>query len=76
MSGCGSRELSGEHKQVLEALAQCAGPCGNKDIAEATGLDKKVVSSKITSLKKKGLVESPVRCKYGITEDGKSALKC
>ena len=76
MSGCGSKELSGEHKQVLEALAKQGGPCGNKDIVEATGLDKKVVTSKITALKKKGLVDSPVRCKYGITEDGQAALKC
>jgi len=80
MSGCGcsakSRELSSEHKQVLEALAKCDGPCGNKDIVAATGLDKKVVTSKITALKKKGLVDSPVRCKYGITDEGKAAIKC
>ncbi|MBW1635336.1 MAG: transcriptional regulator [Deltaproteobacteria bacterium] len=57
-------------------MVKIAGPCGNKDIVEATGLDKKVVSSKITSLKKKGLVDSPVRCKYSITEDGQVALKC
>ncbi len=76
MSGCGSKELSGEYKQVLEALAKSGTPCGNKDIVEVTGLDKKVVSSKITALKKKGLVDSPVRCKYGITEEGQTALKC
>lgn len=63
-----------EGKQVLEALAKCDAPCGSKDIAEATGLDKKIVSKQITSLKKKGLVDSPVRCKYGITEDGRSSL--
>lgn len=67
-------ELAGETKQILEALAQCATPCGNKDIAEATGIDKKVVSKEITALKKKGLVDSPVRCKYGITAEGKSVL--
>jgi len=72
----GSKELSGEHKQVLEVLAKNDGPCGNKDIVEATGLDKKVVSTQITALKKKGLVDSPVRCKYGITEEGQTALKC
>lgn len=49
-------------------------PCGSKDIAEATGLDNKVVSSQITALKKKGFVDSPVRCKYGITAEGKASL--
>ncbi len=71
----GSKELSGEDKQVLEALAQSGGPCGNKDIVEVTGLDKKIVSKQVTALKKKGLVDSPVRCKYGITEEGHTALK-
>lgn len=80
MSGCGcgcaekGKGNSGEAKQVLEALAKCEGPCGSKDIAEATGLDKKIVSKEITALKKKGLVDSPVRCKYGITAEGKSCL--
>lgn len=80
MSGCGcgcastTKEAGGESKQVLEALAKCEGPCGSKDIAEATGLDKKVVSGQITALKKQGLVDSPVRCKYGITAEGKASL--
>ena len=78
MSGCGSTsktvEASGEARQVLEALAKVEGPCGAKDISEATGLDKKVVSSRITALKKKGLVDSPVRCKYGITDEGRATL--
>jgi predicted transcriptional regulator len=80
MSDCGctsgGKALSGEKKQVLEALEKSDVPCGNKDIAEVTGLEKKVVSSQITALKKKGLVDSPVRCKYGITEEGQAALKC
>ncbi len=80
MSGCGcgcaskTKTAGGESQKVLEALAKCEGPCGSKDIAEATGLDKKVVSSQITALKKQGFVDSPVRCKYGITEEGKVSL--
>ena len=78
MSGCGcaskTKIAGGESQQVLEALAKCESPCGSKDIAEATGLDKKVVSSQITALKKQGFVDSPVRCKYGITEEGKASL--
>jgi predicted transcriptional regulator len=68
------KETDNESKKVLEALAKCAGPCGSKDIAEATGLDKKVISNQIAALKKQGLVDSPVRCKYGITAEGKASL--
>lgn len=75
--GCGSDGLTEEQQQVLEALKNCTKPAGTKDIVEATGLDKKVVSNKITGLKKLGLVDNPARCKYGITGDGINALsKC
>jgi predicted transcriptional regulator len=82
MSGCGcgcggasgSKGMGSESKLILEALAKCAGPCGSKDIIQATGLDKKVVTDQIAELKKKGLVDSPVRCKYGITSAGKSSI--
>lgn len=82
MSGCGCgcacastvKEIGSDSKKVLEALAKCGGPCGSKDIAEATGLDKKVISDQIAALKKQGLVDSPVRCKYGITAEGKASL--
>ncbi len=67
-------DMTAEQKKILEALIKIGGPCGSKDIVEATGLDKKVVSSKITTLKKQGLVDSPVRCKYGVTAEGKKAL--
>ena len=74
---CGSKKgaLSDEQKQVLEAMNNCDGPCASKDIAAATGLETKQVSCRITALKKKGYVDSPVRCKYAITSDGKTALK-
>ncbi len=75
--GCGCKKgaLTDEQKQVLEAMNTCDGPCASKDIAAATGLETKQVSCRITALKKKGLVDSPVRCKYEITDEGKSALK-
>jgi len=80
MSGCGcgcgsmSKGPGDASKKILETLAKCDGPCGSKDIVEATGLDKKVVSDQIAALKKNGLVDSPVRCKYGITSAGKASL--
>ncbi len=75
--GCGCKKgtLSDEQKQVLAAMEKCDGPCASKDIAAATGLESKQVSCRITALKKKGYVDSPVRCKYAITTEGKSALK-
>lgn len=75
--GCGCKKgaLSDEQKQVLEAMGKCNGPCASKDIAAATGLETKQVSCRITALKKKGYVDSPVRCKYEITSEGKTALK-
>ncbi|MBU1568702.1 MAG: MarR family transcriptional regulator [Proteobacteria bacterium] len=82
MSGCGcgrscassSKGVGGESKLILEALAKCEGPCGSKEIVQATGLDKKVVSDQIAELKSKGLIDSPARCKYGITPAGKATI--
>ncbi|MEK6201934.1 MAG: MarR family transcriptional regulator [Desulfobulbaceae bacterium] len=72
--GCAKEILTDEQKKILQAMAVCDGPCAAKDIAAATGLDSKVVSSKITDLKKKGYVDSTVRCKCGITAEGRSAM--
>ena len=73
-SKCGSKGLSEKQREVLEALAKCKDACGSKDIAAATTLEPKQVSCQITALKKKGYVDSPARCKYTITDEGKSAL--
>lgn len=67
-------DLTVEQKKILEALVSADAPWGNKDIVAATGLDKKVVSNKVAAMKKAGLVDSPVRCKYGVTEEGKKAI--
>lgn len=71
---CGPAELSENQRKVLKAFAQSKEACGSKDIAAATGLESKQVSCQITALKKKGYVESPVRCKYEITNNGKKVL--
>lgn len=72
--GCAEKKLTDEQKKILQAMVDCDGPCVAKDIAAATGLDAKVVSSRITDLKKKGYVDSPVRCKCGITAEGRAAM--
>lgn len=71
---CKPSPLNDSQRQVLEALARSGNASGNKEIAVASGLDAKEVGSLITALKKKGYVESPVRCKYAITEEGKKAI--
>ena len=66
--------LNDQQRQVLEALANSNVPSGSKELAAATGLESKQVSCQLTALKKKGLVDSPARCKYGITDQGRSQL--
>ncbi len=73
-SKCGSG-LTDEQKKVLEAIANSDEPLSTKEIAGATGLTSNQVSCRIRSLKSKGYVESPARCKYAVTTDGKAALK-
>ncbi len=67
-------ELNDKQREVLEALAKADDPWGGKDIAAVTTLEAKQVSCQITALRKKGYVDSPVRCKYAITDDGKKVL--
>ncbi|MGL1930549.1 MAG: hypothetical protein OCC45_02185 [Desulfotalea sp.] len=76
MTGCKSKGLTEEQRAILDALVKIDGPCGTKDIAAESGLETKVISSKMGTLKKKGYVGNPARCKYGITDEGKSALTC
>lgn len=88
MAGCGcgcscsggaekvveKKGLTEEQRAILQALVNIDGPCGTKDIAAESGLDVKDVTTKMASLKTKGYVDSPARCKYGITGVGKTAL--
>ena len=72
--GCSNKQLTDGQKKILQALCVCAGPCTSKDMATATGLDAKIVSAGITDLKKQGYIDSPVRCKCGITAAGLAAI--
>ncbi len=71
---CKNNELTEKQKVVLAAFAQQTEPVGTKVIAAASNLESKVVSCQLKALKNKGLVESPVRCKYAITATGKTSL--
>lgn len=63
--------LTEEQAKILKAMAEMEGPVASKDISAATGIPSKSLSCRIRSLKTKGLVESPARCKYVITEQGR-----
>jgi len=69
-----SKKLSAEAQKIIKTLAESDKPLANKQLATATGLDSKVISSQIKALKAEGLVDSPARCKYGLTDQGKKAL--
>ena len=71
---CNTPKLSDIQRQVLQALANSAEACGSKELASATGLAAKQISCQITALKNKGYVDSPARCTYTITAQGKEAL--
>jgi len=66
--------LTEEQLKVLTALNEIGEPCACKDIAAATGLSSNSVSCRLRSLKGKGYVESPARCKYVITDAGRSLV--
>ncbi|GAB4291293.1 MAG: hypothetical protein Kow0090_04690 [Myxococcota bacterium] len=66
--------LDETQREILSALARLNTPAGNKELATATGLATAKLASAIKTLKSRGLVDSPVRCKYCITKDGVSEL--
>lgn len=51
-------------EQVLQAMKGAGKPVGGGEVAEMTGLDRKVVDKAMDALKKTGQIESPVRCKW------------
>jgi predicted transcriptional regulator len=66
---CMVTEIQDENeKLVYNALKESGKPMRPGDVAKATGLDGKVVSNAIKALKNEGIVCSPKRCYYGISE--------
>ncbi|MCD4807097.1 MAG: helix-turn-helix domain-containing protein [Methanococcoides sp.] len=59
--------LDTNEETILKVLEDSEEPLRPGDVAEATGIDSKMVSKSLASLKKKGLVCSPKRCYYDIT---------
>jgi predicted transcriptional regulator len=69
-----SPKVEAEGQKVLQALAKMATPASNKEICTETNLDTNIVTKQIKKLKDAGYLNSPVRCKYAITESGKSEI--
>ncbi|MCX8007166.1 MAG: transcriptional regulator [Coriobacteriia bacterium] len=49
---------------VLDAMKSAGEPLSAGQVAERTGLERKVVDKAMDALKKSGAIESPVRCKW------------
>lgn len=61
--------LNETESAVLNALESSDKSLRPGDIAKSTGLESKLVSKTIASLKKKGLVYSPKRCYYDVSNE-------
>ncbi len=53
--------------KVLEFMVKADSPVSPGQIAEGTGLDRKVVDKAIKQLKDEQKIESPRRCFYAVT---------
>ncbi len=67
-------KINENEKAVLTALEKLGAASGSKDIAAESNLNPKTISGAIKKLKNSGFIESPARCKYSITEQGKEQL--
>ncbi len=61
-------------KRILKALTEFNDPAGCKEIAQKADLPTPKVTGKLRGLKNRGLVESPVKGKYVITEEGRKLI--
>ncbi|MGL5541254.1 MAG: MarR family transcriptional regulator [Erysipelotrichaceae bacterium] len=49
---------------VLKTMQEAGKPVTAGEVAEATGLDRKIVDKVFTKLKKEERIVSPIRCKW------------
>ncbi len=61
--------------KILKALNEMKEPAGCGEIGKKVDLPVPKVMGKLRSLAKDGLVESPIKGKYVITEKGRNAVK-
>ena len=58
-------------KAILKALAQLNAPAGRGEIATQAGLPTPKVTGKMRGLLKEGLVATPLKGKYTLTQHGR-----
>jgi len=51
-------------EKVLEAMKAAGRPVSAGEVAEMTGIDRKLVDKAFAELKKEEKIESPIRCKW------------
>jgi hypothetical protein len=57
--------------EASDRAARPGGTCRQQEITTLSGLEDKVVSRELKSLKDRGYVDSLQRCRYAITESGR-----
>ncbi len=62
------------NQAILKALKEL-GVASSKEIAEKIGVPTSKVSCRLAPLKRKGLLESPEKGKWTLTEEGKKQVK-
>ncbi|AKG91535.1 Bacterial regulatory protein, arsR family [Geoglobus ahangari] len=63
------------NRAILKALAELGRPAKSKEIAEKIGVPTSKVSCRLAPLRKKGLIDSPEKGMYVITEEGKKLVE-
>ncbi|WP_456369492.1 ArsR family transcriptional regulator [Geoglobus sp.] len=63
------------NRAILRALAELGRPAKSKEIAEKMGVPTSKVSCRLAPLRKKGLIASPEKGLYVITEEGKKLVE-
>ncbi|MFQ5871259.1 MAG: hypothetical protein ACE5IB_03760 [Candidatus Geothermarchaeales archaeon] len=68
-------EVGETETAILKALQELDKPSGCGDIGKQAGINWRIVMGKLRGLKKDGLVESPIKGKYVVTERGKGLIE-
>ncbi len=63
------------NREILKVLKEIGKPATSREIAEKIGVPTSKVSCRLAPLKKKGLIISPEKGKWIITEEGKKFLE-
>ena len=67
-------QMDDDQKLIIGCLSGKETPVTNKQIAADIALDTKKVTSKIKILRNRGFIDSPVRCKFALTDLGRKHL--